>query len=517
MRSKLRLETNTWDTLWVAVAVAVVSAGDAFGERTEPAGWAFADVTADVLDKNPPGIGPIFDYAFLDINDDNYLDIVVNNHHRSKGSPVWLGTPAHTFKFWRNMPEEHMPIAGFFLGEVDFNGDGKTDLIYTGNEGGVVVNINASAHGTREPTYRSIPIRSSSPLVSFADFDGDNTLEALVRPGRMYDNSLTKIAQSNLHYGSCTVSDFNSNGWPDLFACGAKRRRTDWSGPRRLFRNENGKLVKVGGDSDLVTQYLGGVVRTGDFNNDGHMDLYIFDSKRPNAANTKWDEQGYSMKLFLGDGRFGFTDVSEAAGIAGSTLKSGYSMVYLADIDNDTHLDIVNEGNYGTRCWKNNGDGTFLEFGKGTIPWAVNAHLRLDDYDMDGRLDVVTAAPGPGWKDRDTTVCVFRNVIDNGNNWLKIQLRQPGANTMAVGASVTLYQRGTRTIIGKRMLLCDTMGSHPRLHFGLGRHEAVDVEVRFPATKKITRFAGIEANRYIVLRIDGSVQDVVFGNGRRDC
>jgi len=491
--------------------VALAAPGEVFGEPAESGGWVFLDVTANVLDKNPPGIGPIFDYAFLDINDDNYLDIVVNNHHRSKGAPVWLGTPEHTFKFWKNMPEEQMPIAGFFLAEVDLNGDGKTDLVYTGNEGGVIANINTSAAGAHEPTYKPIAIHSSSPLVSFADFDGDNTLEALVRPGRMYDNTLTKIVQTNLHYGMCTVSDFNGDGWPDLFACGSKRRRADWSGPRKLFRNDKGTLVEVGGDSELITKYLGGFVRTGDFNNDGHMDLYIFDSKSAESTDTKSDQKGFSMKLFLGDGRFGFTDVSEAAGMAESTQKSGYSMVYLADIDNDTFLDIVNEGNYGTRCWKNNGDGTFLEFGKGAIPWAVNAHLRLDDYDMDGRLDVVTAAAGPGWKDRETTIRVFRNMIDNGNNWLKIQLRQPGANTMAVGASVTLYKSGSKTIIGKRVLLCDTTGYHPRLHFGLGQHKQVDVEALFPSTKKTTRFAGIKANRYVLLRPDGSVEDVMFG------
>ncbi len=61
------------------------------------------------------------------------------------------------------------------------------------------------------------------------------------------------------------------------------------------------------------------------------------------------------------------------------------------------------------------------------------------------------------------------------------------------------------------MLLCDTIGYHPHLHFGLGRHEEVGVEVLFPVTKKITRIAGVEANRYVVLRPDGSVEDVVFG------
>jgi hypothetical protein len=488
-------------------------AAQAFSEGEKTESWAFEDVTAKVIDRNPVGKGPIFDYAFLDINDDNYLDIVVNNHHRSQGAPIWLGTPEHTFKLWKTLPDDHMPIAGFFLGEVDLNGDGKTDLVYTGNEGGVVVNINTTEARAHEPTYKPVPIHTSSPLTSFADFDGDGTLEVLCRPARMYDNTLTSVVQTNLHFGGSTVSDFDNDGWPDLFASGADRgKRKHWSGPRRLFRNDNGKLVVVKSDSDFVTGYRGGLVRSGDFNNDGNMDLSFFGVTPLITDSEGKPGKGIPMQLWLGDGQFGFTDVSEISGVSASTQKSGYSMVYLADIDNNTFLDIVNQGNYGTRCWKNNGDGTFTEFKKkGAIPWAGSAHLRLDDYDMDGRLDVVTSAPGAGWKDRKTTIRVFRNLIDNGNKWLKIQLRQPGANTMGVGASVTLYKPGTREIVGKRMLLCDTTGYHPRLHFGLGKNEEVDVEVLFPVDRKIKRFAGIEANRYVVLRPDGSVKDVEFG------
>ena len=471
--------------------------------------WRFTDVTSKVVDKNPPGIGPIFDYAFLDINDDNYLDIVVNNHHRSKPAPIWLGTSKHKFKLWRNMPESNIPLAGFFLGEVDLNGDGKTDLIYTGNEGGVVANLNASPKGTSKPNYKPIALHQSSKLVSFADFDGDGKLEALVRPGQMFDSSLAKPVRSNLQFGCWTVSDFDNDGRPDLFAAGVKSRRKSWTGPRRLFKNEEGRLIPVGEDSPLVKEYLGGEVRTGDFNNDGNMDLYVFDGKPTDAKKTG---ESHFMRLYLGDGDFGFTDVTEKAGLGESKLKSGYSMVYLADIDNDTHLDAVNQGNYGCQVWRNNGNATFSLVPRDEVPWAVTAHMRLDDYDMDGRLDVVTAAAGPGWKDRPTTIRVFRNETENGNHWLKIQLRQPGKNTMAVGAAVTIYAAGTKNILGKRLALCDTAGYHPRLHFGLAGHDRVDVEVRFPHAEKIVRFPNIQADCFVVLRPNGSCGDVRFGS-----
>ena len=486
------------------LAAALASAASA----DEPM-WRFTDVTSKVVDQNPPGTGRIFDYAFVDINDDNYLDIVVNNHDHNKPAPIWLGTANHTFQLWQDMPEANTPHAGFYLGEVDLNGDGRTDLIYTGNEGGVVANLNKTTRGAREPTYKPIALRRSSNQLSFADFDGDGALESLVRPGEMYDSTLSKVVRSDLHFGHATISDFNSDGWPDLFACGLNSRWKRWNGPRRLFKNNQGKLEMVGQDSPLVTKHIAGIVRSGDFNNDGHMDLYIFDSR---PTNPKDADDNHFMRLYLGDGTFRFTDVTEEAGIANSKVKGGYSMVYLADINNDTLLDIVNQGNYGCRVWRNEGGASFSVVPRKEVPWAVNAHMRLDDYDMDGRLDIVTAAEGPAWKDRATTIRVFRNEIDNGHHWLKVQLRQAGKNTMAIGAAVTIFASGTKTILGKRIMLCDTTGYHPRLHFGLAEHERVDIEVRFPTASEVVRYRDVPTDRYVVLRPDGSKSDVQFGH-----
>ncbi len=473
------------------------------------ADWRFVDVTEKVVDVNPPGNGIVFDYAFVDINDDNYLDIVVNNHHQSKASPIWLGTADYRFKFWQNMPREWLPIAGFHLGEVDHNGDGKTDLICTGNEGGVIVNINTSAAGAEKPSFHQIHIHSSSHLVSFIDFDADGRLETLVRPGLILKGLKEKPVQSGIQFGNWTVADFNNDGWPDLFAAGVQSRRARWTGPRQLYRNNNGRLEEVSTESNLLGGYVGGIPKAADFNNDGHFDLYVFGST--NKEKDKSKRISYSMRLFLGDGNLGFRDVSEKAGIAGSKQKPGYSHVYVADIDNDTHLDIINQGNYGTYCWRNNGDGTFSVLPKAvTGAWTSSSHLRFDDFDMDGRLDIVTAATGAKWKDRLKSIRVFRNTTKTQAHWLKLQLRQQGGNTMCIGAVVTVFEAGTKTIIGKRMLYTDTEGNYPRLHFGLGRNEKVDVEVIFPTTKETELYSGLAADRYVVLRPDGSVVDVTF-------
>jgi len=60
------------------------------------------------------------------------------------------------------------------------------------------------------------------------------------------------------------------------------------------------------------------------------------------------------------------------------------------------------------------------------------------------------------------------------------------------------------------MLSSDTEGSHPRLHFGLGKSESVDIEVVFPTSKKRVIFPEIPAKQYLVLRADGSVTKTKF-------
>ena len=476
----------------------------AFPLQAELPKLQFTDVTEEVVDRNPPGLGNIFDYAFIDLNDDNLLDIVVNNHHRSKGSPIWLGTTGFQFAYWGEMPEAWMPIAGFHLGEVDQDGDGRTDLICTGNEGGVVINLNRAEPGSRDLAYESVRIKKSSHLVSFLDLDVDGKLETFVRPGLIFQDLKGDPIHTGVQFGNWAAGDFNGDGLPDLFAAGVEGRWTRWNGPRKLFKNEGGTLVETGSGQPFLQNQIGGIPKVADFNQDGHFDLYLFGGKSQ-------DGSPESVRLLLGEGSFHFKDATEAAGFSESKQKTGYSHVYLADLDNDTHVDIINQGNYGTVCLRNQGDGTFQALPKAeTKVWATSSHLRFDDFDMDGKLDIVTGPLGPKWKDRPTTIRVFRNTSETANGWLKLKLRQTGGNPMSVGAVVTVYAAGTEQLLGKQMLYADTEGYHPRLHFGLAGHKQVDVTVRFPTTRKTVKFPNVCANQYLTLHSSGRSEEVVF-------
>ena len=184
--------------------------------------------------------------------------------------------------------------------------------------------------------------------------------------------------------GGLGVIDFDGDGWPDLFCTnGAALPSLVKTGPEywnRLYRNN-----RDGTFSDVTVKAgLQGVgysmgVAVGDYNNDGHEDLFV--------AGVHADQ------LYRNNGDGTFTDVTREAGLAspGSLGRPAWSVgACWIDYDNDGRLDLF-ISNYcdwepgadpicggidpGTRAYchpdryraqsmqlyHNNGDGTFSE------------------------------------------------------------------------------------------------------------------------------------------------------------
>jgi enediyne biosynthesis protein E4 len=133
---------------------------------------------------------------------------------------------------------------------------------------------------------------------------------------------------------------------------------------------------------NYIYYYNGGGVAIGDINNDGLPDIYF-------TANSK----GHN-KLYLNKGNFEFEDITDKAGVAGtSDWCTGATM---ADVNGDGLLDIyvcavANSHNLKghNELFINNGNGTFTEssakYGLNFSGFSTQAVFF--DYDHDGDLD----------------------------------------------------------------------------------------------------------------------------------
>ena len=129
-----------------------------------------------------------------------------------------------------------------------------------------------------------------------------------------------------------------------------------------------------------------------DYNNDGKPDLYVV-SGRPLGK----EMHPYPLRkppavaphnhLYRNDGNGKFTDVTDAAGVAGDGF--GFAAI-AADFDNDGKTDLLVTSYGHVTLYRNKGDGTFEDVtahaGLDVKGWAIGAAWL--DYDKDGCVDL---------------------------------------------------------------------------------------------------------------------------------
>jgi len=127
----------------------------------------------------------------------------------------------------------------------------------------------------------------------------------------------------------------------------------------------------------------------------------------------------------------------------------------------------------------------------------VSRGCAFGDFDNDGDLDVLIM-------NQNEPPTLLRNDAPEDNHWIKIRLRGTKSNRSAIGTRVVV-RSGSRVQVQEAMSQSSYVSANdPRLHFGLGSFEAVDIEVRWPLGT-IQALKGVATNQLITL-IEGSAE-----------
>jgi hypothetical protein len=273
---------------------------------------------------------------------------------------------------------------------------------------------------------------------------------------------------------SAAAADFDADGFTDLFITNDRVFNF-------LFLNRGGKRfeeaalewnVAAPGDGNPAS---GMGADAQDIDGDGRPDL-IFTALR--------DE---TFPLYRNTGKQGFEEITASSRLAVLTRPMAGWGVALADLDNDGNKDIAvarsdalsaTGGRAATAkeppAWFHNNGGTFTS-GKGwaAVPPSMYRGLVAADLDNDGCLDIVLTA-------LNAAARIIGNPCPPGRNWLKVDVRRPGAR-VRVGSQ-------WRTAASAAGYASSYLGP---LHFGLGASKQADVEVFWPggATKLLPKAA----------------------------
>jgi hypothetical protein len=507
-----------------------------------------ADGSFKMIETTPGGC------AFVDVDGDSWLDIVLIQSGATPGTPLVTKRP--TCKLYRNQGDgtfrdttQDAGLAfdqGYAQGVTvgDYDNDGAPDLFITAYDGCFL--LHNDGHGR----FRDISAKAGvsekgrhrwATSAAFGDYDGDGHLDLIV-----------------LHYVPWTPQTDKT--------CTDTRGRKAYCSPE-VYRTEAPALYHNNGDGTFtdVTAPMGlaGVHGRGlavlwtDLDDDGKPDLLIANDLQPNMAlkneGRRFREVGLTsglaygpdgetlsgMGLAAGDldalGRecyavtnFSgqphtlyapgsapglFEDVTYRSGIGQPSLPFLAFGIEFADLDRDGLKDIViGNGHIDPNVadstvgvtykqpkliFHNDGKLRFSRLTDGLGDAAtprVTRGLAVGDFDNDGRLDILA-------NNHNDDAELLHNESRDTNHWAGFQLEGVSCNRDAAGATMTITAGGVRRFARCRLASSYASSSDKRLFFGLGTATAIKaIEVVWPDGKRQRVSGPLQADRYYWLR-----------------
>ena len=427
----------------------------------------------------------------------------------------------------------------------DFDGDGRVDLVIT--QWGQNVLLRNEGGRFADESAKRLPAEGKrwSTGCAFLDYDRDGDLDLFVAHYVQFD--ARKIARPR---------DKNHCSWKNMaVVCGPRGLPGE---SMSLYRNDGGRFVDVSKAAGIETpkNYYGFTVLTGDFDNDGWVDVYVAcDSVASlffrNLRNGKFEEVGIVSGAALnedgreqagmgatagdydGDGRldifktnfsddtptlyrnmggFVFQDVTAPAGLAINTKLLGWGAAFV-DADQDGWKDLfyvnghvypeVDAAKLGETFrqerafYWNRGDRQFHEMSAAAGGAVTERHasrgLAVGDLDNDGSLEIVIMNLHEG-------PSLLKNFAAKGN-WLMVEAE--------IGAQVRVTAGGRTQLEEIRSGGFHISQGDFRAHFGLGKETKARVVVRW-ANGTETDLGEVTAGQVVKARPGGGLGASVY-------
>ena len=378
------------------------------------------------------------------------------------------------------------------------------------NDGGMLVDISSESGACPNSlgTARNIGV---------FDYDQDGLLDLFVVEDRFtknprsvlfhndgdlrFSDASTQVGLPDDVFGlGLAVADLNDDTRPDFFVGHSNRL---------FFSTRDGKYVESAAVNDVFRwDPVDGEdwpcgAHFADLNRDGRLDL-VLSIHHHEPRNRVYLNEG------IEDGFPVFRDVTAAVGLP-AKLSNKSPHVELQDFDNDGWVDIYlstawlgNDGTITPLVYRNLGLHNGLpRFAAPATPSGEVVYFPAGpsaDFDRDGRVDLCLI----NWFSGNHTR-LLRNASTPERGWLQVAVRGRSFNRQGIGSQIRVYPAGQLTdepsLLGFQELTIGygyASGQEAVCHFGLAQHDTVDLAVRFPNGKRITR-TNVAANQRIVL------------------
>jgi enediyne biosynthesis protein E4 len=280
--------------------------------------------------------------------------------------------------------------------------------------------------------------------VGLGDIDNDGLLDLYFcgnqQPNRLYRNQGTGfqfeditdragVSSEGVWSTGVSVADVNGDGWLDIYVCKSGAIEGEKRHNELFINNHDLTFTERAAEYGLAEKGLSTHAAFFDYDRDGDLDCYLLNNSFRSVGNYDLVKDQRKVRDPLGgnklyrndprpDGTPFFTDVSESAGIYGSTIGFGLG-VTIGDVNRDGWPDIYVSNDFFERdyLYINQRDGSFQESLEDYIREISMGSMGADmaDLNNDAYPEIFVTDMLPETNERIKTKTMFEN-------WNKYQL-----------------------------------------------------------------------------------------------